>query len=363
MPHHPRMRLPVLVAAALLAAAAILATAATTAGAQEPAQPALRWFKGNTHTHTLNSDGDSPPDVVVRWYRENGYQFVVITDHEYLTDVAPLNALLGATGRFLVIRGQEVTQILPDSSHPERRRQGHVNAINLSRVVLPQGGASLAESYARNLAAITAAGGLPQVNHPNWRWSVRLTDMLGLPDSTIFEIRNGHPGINSLGGTDAAGTVGLSTEALWDSLLTRGKVMFGIGTDDSHYFARPWDRGLPRPGQAWVFVRAAELTPEAIVRAMRRGDFYASTGVTLSDYRVDGSRVSVAIAQRGGDDTRFRTEFIGRGGRILATAHGLTARYDIRGDEGYVRARITDSNGWGAWTQPVMVAGARPGRN
>src|SRR5690349_7177727 len=181
-----------------LAAVAATIVAATNLHAQgAPAD--LRWFRGNTHTHTLNSDGDSPPDVVVRWYRENGYQFVVITDHEYLTDVAPLNALLGATGRFLVVAGQEVTQILPDSTHPDRRRQGHVNAINVSRVVMPQGGGSLAESYARNLAAITAAGGLPQVNHPNWRWSVRLSDMLGLPDSTIFEIRNGHPGINSLG--------------------------------------------------------------------------------------------------------------------------------------------------------------------
>jgi hypothetical protein len=338
-----------------LAAVAATIIAATNLHAQG-AQPALRWYKGNTHTHTLNSDGDSPPDVVVRWYRENGYQFVVITDHEYLTDVAPLQALFGATGRFLVIQGQEVTQILPDSTHPDRRRQGHVNAINSSRVVMPQGGASLAESYARNLSAIRAAGGLPQVNHPNWRWSVRLSDMVGLPDSTIFEIRNGHPGINSLGGTDAAGNVALATEALWDSLLTRGKVMFGVGTDDSHYFTRPWDRSAPRPGQAWIFVRAAELTPEAIVQAMRRGDFYASTGVTLGDYRVDDKRISLTIVQRAtGDDTRFRTEFIGRGGRVLATVHGMSASYDIRGDEGYIRARITDSNGWGAWTQPVML--------
>src|SRR5262245_1668071 len=31
------------------------------------------WYKGNTHTHTLNSDGDSTPDEVVRWYRSHGY--------------------------------------------------------------------------------------------------------------------------------------------------------------------------------------------------------------------------------------------------------------------------------------------------
>ena len=27
-----------------------------------------RWYKGNTHTHTTYSDGDSPPEVVVDWY-------------------------------------------------------------------------------------------------------------------------------------------------------------------------------------------------------------------------------------------------------------------------------------------------------
>ena len=49
-----------------------------------------RWLKGNTHTHTNNSDGNSSPDTVVRWYREHGYQFLFVTDHEFNTDVAPL---------------------------------------------------------------------------------------------------------------------------------------------------------------------------------------------------------------------------------------------------------------------------------
>jgi hypothetical protein len=353
---HPRMQ-----RVAWLVATLICGAFASSRADAQAASAGSRWYRGNTHTHTLNSDGDSPPDAVVRWYRENGYQFVVITDHEFLTDVAPLNGLFGAAGKFLVVRGQEVTQILPDSTHPDRRRQAHVNSIHPERVVMPQGGASVAESYGRNLAAIRAAGGLAQVNHPNWRWSVRLADMLALPDSTIFELRNGHPGINNLGGTDDAGNEVPGTEALWDSLLTRGKTIFAAGTDDSHYFTRPWDRSAPRPGYAWVFVRASELTAEAIVRAMRRGDFYASTGVTLGDYRVDGKRVSLTIVRSRGatEDTRFRTEFIGRGGRVLSTSHGLAARYDIRGDEGYVRARITDSNGWQAWTQPVMLPAPR----
>src|SRR3954452_24146695 len=64
--------------------------------ASSPAAGTLRWFKGNTHTHTLNSDGDSSPDDVVRWYRDHKYQFLVLTDHNYLTSVDGLNALHGA---------------------------------------------------------------------------------------------------------------------------------------------------------------------------------------------------------------------------------------------------------------------------
>ena len=58
-------------------------------------QPAAkgRWYKGNLHTHTLNSDGDSTPHEVATWYREHGYQFLVLTDHNHFTDPAGLNAI------------------------------------------------------------------------------------------------------------------------------------------------------------------------------------------------------------------------------------------------------------------------------
>ena len=340
--------------------ALLLAPAALEA--QGTPQRPLQWYRGNTHAHTLESDGDSPPLEVARWYRERGYQFTFVTDHEKVTDVAPLNAALGEPGKFLVIAGQEVTQILADSTHPDGRRQGHVNSLLPTRVVMPQGGPSLAESYRRNLAAIVAAGGLPQVNHPNWRWSTRPADMLALPDSTLFELWNGHPGINNLGGAtgDGAGaTRSLSTDALWDTLLTRGKLVWGVGSDDSHTFTKPWDASLARPGQAWVVVRADTLTPAAIVRALHRGEFYSSTGVTLADYRADRGGVALVIAAPFGssprDDTRFATEFVGRGGRVLATVHGREPSYSVRGDEGYVRARVVDSMGRRAWTQPVML--------
>ena len=40
---------------------------------------------------------------------------------------------------------------------------------------------------------------------------------------------------------------------------------------------------------------------------------------------------------------------------MLADVAGVAARYMIRGDEGYVRATVTDSHGRRAWTQPFWV--------
>jgi hypothetical protein len=88
-------------------------------------QSSPRWYKGNTHSHTFDSDGDSAPDDVVRWYREHGYDFLVITDHGMVTDVGPLNALFSGGGEFLVMRGEEVT-----SNRNTPQMKVHVNALS-----------------------------------------------------------------------------------------------------------------------------------------------------------------------------------------------------------------------------------------
>ena len=315
------------------------------------------WFRGNTHTHTLQSDGDSPPDSVARWYRDHGYNFLFITDHEKLTDPAPLNARYGVPGRYLLIQGQEVTQRVVDSTHTDKIRQAHMNSLGASRLVLPQGrnglasGITMKAGYDTNIAAIHAAGGIPQLNHPNFRWSVRLMDMLALPDSILLEVMNAHTVVNNNGDGENAP----STEALWDSLLTRGKIVFAIGDDDAHSFlpANADAYELTRPGRSWIVVRADTLTASAILGGIRRGDFYASTGVMFKELVTTAKEIRITIEQV--YDSRYRTEFIGTGGKVLAAVNGLEAVYTIRGNEGYVRARVTDSNGGKALSQAMFV--------
>jgi hypothetical protein len=314
----------------------------TSAGpALSPATAGLRWYKGNTHTHTLNSDGDSTPDEVARWYREHRYHFLVLSDHNVLTSVDGLNALHGADEQFLLIRGEEVTDRFGD-------KPIHVNALDPSALVRPQGGTSVADTLQRNVDAIRAADGIPHINHPNFGWAITAEELTAVRQSRLFEIFNGHPAVNNLGG---GGLPGL--EEMWDRILSSGQLLYGIAVDDAHHFKRPWDASASRPGRGWVVVRAPRLAAREIVLALDRGDFYASTGVELADYQATPAALTVAVKPV--PSSRYRIQFLGRGGRVLHEALTPSATYTIKGDEGYVRARVLESNGAMAWMQPVRV--------
>jgi len=301
----------------------------------------LKWYKGNTHTHSLNSDGDSAPDDVVRWYREQRYHFLFFTDHNVVTPVEGLNAVFGAPDRFLVIRGEEVT----DSAD---KKPVHLNMLGGEGVVAPQGGATPGEALRRNVAAIKAAKGIVSVNHPNFGWAMTASDLLEARGAELLEIHNAHYQVNNEGGGGRPGT-----EALWDAMLTAGLTVFGVASDDVHELKRPWVRASAKPGLGWVVVRAPSLTADAILSALARGDFYASTGVELTDIQATPKRLVVTIKEL--SYARYTVQFIGKGGRVLAEVSASPYQYDIVGDEGYVRARVLDSNGQMAWTQPVRV--------
>src|SRR5215217_7173171 len=264
----PRL-LPIGCVATLLLLAAAVRTPLAQSTAPPPAAPAARWFKGNTHTHTVNSDGDSTPDDVVRWYREHGYNFLVLTDHNYLTSVDGLNAVHGAADKFLVVRGEEVTSTV-------QSKAVHVNGLNLDTLVPPPAGSSIAAVTQQSVDGIRKA--------------------------------NGHPQVNNEGGGGAPGL-----EEIWDRLLSSGRLMYGVAVDDAHHFKRPGDPLASGPGRGWVYVRADRLDGRALVDALERGDFYASTGVELA--RFESTPTGISLAVKATAYSRYRVQFIGRSGR------------------------------------------------
>ena len=330
------MRIVVLLIAVTCVTLAAMGGSGTTASQENAPR---HWYKGNTHTHTLNSDGDSTPDDVAKWYREHGYRFLVLSDHNVLTNPDGLNAVLGASEQFLLIKGEEVTDRFGD-------KPIHVNALEPSQAIDPQHGSSVLDVMQRTVDAIRKGGGVPHINHPNFGWAITAADLQAVQNDKLFEIYNGHHQVNNLGGGGVPGM-----EEVWDRMLSSGKVIYGLADDDAHVFKQPGNPNVPGPGRGWVFVRAERLAPRPIVEALERGDFYASTGVELTDYQVTGRRVTITI--KTDPSSKYRVQFIGRNGVMLGEATTSPAVYDFKGDELYVRAKVIESNGKLAWTQPV----------
>ena len=288
------------------------------------------WLKGNTHTHTSESDGDSTPAEVVAWYADHGYDFLVITDHDKVTRVS--------SDRLVLIPGEEVTDRLP-------KKPLHVNAIGIEEPVAPQKGATPVEVLQRNVDAVRKAGGIAAINHPNFGWAFGAAELLQIQGATLLEIASGHPFVNMQGPP--------SVEEMWDRLLTAGRRIWGVAVDDSHHLKRPWDVDMAPPGKAWVMVRAETREPKAILAALAAGDFYASTGVELEDYAAGPKEMTVRVKEK--NLARYVIRFIGANGKVLQESSGPAASYVFRRGEPYVRAKVIDSNGKVAWCQPSFA--------
>ena len=311
-----------------------------------------RWYKGNLHTHTINSDGDSSPDVVARWYKENRYNFLVLSDHNYLTDPKGLNSIFAAEERssclwcpsFLLISGEEVTSGF-------EKKPVHVNAFNLHHTLPPMFGKSVLDTLQKNVDAIREVGGIPSLNHPNYHWAITPTELSQVRNLRLFEIFNGTPRTHDFGG---GGTPGL--EEMWDIVLSAGNRAYGIAVDDAHEF-KVFGPEYGNPGRGWVNVKARELSVEAILESLERGHFYSSTGVVLTniEWFSDGLQIDIVPAKN--DDRKYTVDFIGKDGELLERSFDNNSSYTLRPGQLYVRAKVTSSDGEMAWVQPVF---ARP---
>ena len=402
---------------AMLFLVAWLFTTTAWSSAEEPEKP--KWQRGNTHTHTLWSDGDAPPETAIAWYVDHGYDFVVLSDHNILQngerwfDVSDdgrltpakveavetrfgadfpetrdlegqsqmrlrrldeLKTMFDRPGEFVLIPGEEVT-----SSH--RLAQIHINAINVDEVIPPQKSDSVQSTIQANLDAIIAWGAandrpvFAHLNHPNFRKSLSASNLADMKGERFFEVYNGHRSVENerIGNRP-------STEEMWDlALIARlargagdGGLLYGIATDDAHDHYQA--DAVSVPGRGWVMVRTPDADADKIVNAMRAGNFYASSGVELPDVRADQRRYAIDIASEPG--VTYFTEFIGakvQDGDVAPTATVLAgtntnpAVYEFQGDELYVRARVTSSrlhprpyqkgDPEMAWTQPVLGQG------
>ena len=139
---------------------------------------------------------------------------------------------------------------------------------------------------------------------------------------------------------------------MWDLVLSAGTIIFGTATDDSHNY-HDYTPDASNPGRGWVVVNAPELTVDSIVEGLATGNFYSSNGVTLSNLTITQESIELEIEPD--RSMIYETTFSGQDGKTLSEVEGHTAVYQIKGDEGYIRATVRSSGGTRAWTQPVFT--------
>ena len=406
-----------------------------------------KWYKGNLHAHTLVSDGRAFPVEAALLYRDIGYDFLMFSEHNLVHDkemwvteknhkcrrFSQKNAERFAA-KYLAFRPQ--TRIEADGTKawrygtfeetakavnsPERfllmsgceyndsvatKYCLHCNAINSFKAYAkkrcPDIMSSLKNIYSSFSRLTADEDALFMVNHPfYWFYDV---DPLILSD--YDHVRFCEIADHSLSWPFKKLPAGAyNADKLWDFALAKRALrgappLFATGTDDTHNYGNIYKEiAGERPtygNHSFVAVAAKELSPSAIVAAMRRGDFYASTGVELADIRAEGEKLSVDVAKAEGKSCRilfygtkrnakldyspgeerlisdFASElgskrpvpaYVGKkrrvaklpadAGIVLQETKGLSASYTMKDDDLYVRAKVISGNA-AAWTQPL----------
>ncbi len=276
---------------------------------------AFEWLRGNLHTHTTNSDGARSPEACVKAYSEMGYDFLMISDHDCLTDPSGLDR-----NGMVLVPGYEITANGP-----------HILHVNAPGRVQP------VENRQEVLDGVGRAGGFAIMCHPNWEAHFNHCPQEKLAEWT------GYAGIEICNGVCLLGEGnGLALDR-WDMLLSAGREVWGYGTDDTH--------GTHTEGAVWTVVQARKRSVEAIVEALEGGRCYASTGVVID--RVEVQDDAVRVVAPNADRIDVIGDFQRRAGRY----RGPEALYRLSDEDvySYIRFECHGAEGSMAWTQPFFV--------
>lgn len=287
------------------------------------------WYKGNLHTHTTVSDGLFTPAEAIERYRGADYDFLVLSDHRTVTEVEEPSG-----EGFLLLLGTEM-----DGDRSDIGESVHVLGFGLAEAgAVPQ-----QPTVPEAIAWVKERGGESLIAHPAWSGLV-VSDLLRWEGQLGVEVFN--TGCHfDLG-------KGYST-AHWDDVLGRNRRMWGFAVDDSHH--RPHPHRPLDTARAWVMVKAAELSREALLHSLREGLFYSSWGPTIHEVAVTDGVVTAHtspvkeihfIAQRWAGGSVFAQE-------IPTISEGS---YQLRGHEQYLRVECRDIEGRWAWSNPIFFA-------
>lgn len=320
-----------------------------------------KFYKANLHCHTCNSDGRMTPEMVKEEYLARGYSVVAFTDHEHIIDNSHLT-----DGEFLAINGCEIAiKEFPRESTMVKTnmRVVHLNfyAKTPENLVTPCYNSVYdhfikdeirdkvkyegeyervysGEGISEIIAEAAERGFLVSYNHPTWSLedARHFTEYQGL-----FAVEIYNHGAAVLGLPD--------DEVVVDQMRRAGRRVFITACDDNHNWHKT-DSPESDSFGGFVMIDAEELSYPAIISALERGDFYASTGAELHSIEREGNILTVKCAPAKKISLIRETR---QAETVFAPEGELITRASFLLDEknGGFRIRVTDGEGNRAFSQ------------
>lgn len=292
-----------------------------------------RFWRGNIHTHSNQSDGMLPTEGVIEAYKNAGYDFLQLSEHY----IDHFNWPINDTRAF---RSNNFTTLIGVELHAPETSAGelwHIVAAGLPLDFKPPRPDETGAQLARRARE---AGAFISIAHPAWA-QLTLEDGLSIDSAHSVEVYNHGCAIENDRGD------GLY---LLDQLLNEGKRLSANATDDAHF-------KTPDHFGGWVNVKAQSLDPEVILQALKDGHFYSSQGPELHNITLDKKEINIACSPV---DTI--TVVCGNSRTCVKTGKAITsATFDLeRLNHGWMlkkpspwfRVTVLDHAGKRAWSNP-----------
>jgi len=289
------------------------------------------WLKGNIHSHSTVTDGLFSPEELAKGYRDHGYDFLSVTDHNIWVS----HDALAKDGFFLLAGLEHDIEYSPDKCT-------HIVGLSSAKKTgtdYPCKRYSAEELTDQQMVDMMRKDGqFVSLAHPVWS-RMEPEEILNLEGIHAIEVFNN--------GTEHL-CHGGNAEIWWDMLLRHGKRVFATAVDDVH--------GADDLFGGWIWVKVAERSKRAIMDALFSGKFYASNGPEIYDFGTDGDQVYVSCSDCREIHfvtypPRGKSVFAEEGDYLREAAHSLTGR------EAYVRVVCVDHNGKSAWSNPIFFDG------
>ena len=327
--------------------------------------PNKNYYKGNMHCHSNLSDGFFTPEELKRLYKEQGYSFLAITDHEFFVNHSDLD-----DENFITITSAEYAiKQFPEQSTLKNfnmkvchlnfyaKEQSNDYCVDYNSVYdhySAKSGAVIRNKPDHDVPRIYGAEGINALiqkandhgffvcyNHP--RWSLEnYGDYKDYDGLWAVEIYNNACMVGGLYDYDIN---------VLDDMLRDGKRVFASCGDDNHN-TKEETRTLHSFG-AFVMVNADKLSYSSIIEALLAGKFYSSQGPVIEHLYVEDGKVCIKCS----DAKRISYSTKGRRTKAFCAEEGYVneAVFEIKDTDEYFRIDILDEKGNHANTQAYYL--------